>query len=233
MRAGDVPAVGKKKPSSDGETPSVRNPSSMSEASTKQALHFLEEEKQFHLGFLPTEQSNPLTRDLDARFAAATTDGIACLQRVDRNVLEMAKRVFASSQYARLAGTLLETLRDLFYEIGFAKLTFSTPEEHDRIIAYTSQLAHIASSAYIQSPESQEQMGFSAGSFRDMTRVARLDEDMWTVLMMDNADYLSIQVDILVENLQKYQKALHDMDADALRALLKKGREMKESAGGR
>lgn len=128
---------------------------------------------------------------------------------------------------------LLEKLRDFFYSLGFGSLTFSTPEEHDRIIAYTSQLAHIASSAYIQSPESQEQMGFSAGSFRDMTRVARLDEDMWTVLMMDNADYLSIQVDILVENLQKYQKALHDMDADALRALLKKGREMKESAGGR
>ena len=128
---------------------------------------------------------------------------------------------------------LLETLRDFFYSLGFARLTFSTPEEHDRIIAYTSQLAHIASSAYIQSPESQEQMGFSAGSFRDMTRVARLDEDMWTVLMMDNADYLSQQVDILVENLQKYQKALHENDAEALRALLKKGREMKESAGGR
>ncbi len=128
---------------------------------------------------------------------------------------------------------LLETLRDFFYELGFAKLTFSTPDEHDRIIAYTSQLAHITSSAYIQSPESQEQMGFSAGSFRDMTRVARLDEDMWTVLMMDNADYLSRQVDILVENLQKYQEALHDRDAEALRALLKKGREMKESAGGR
>ena len=128
---------------------------------------------------------------------------------------------------------LLETLRDFFYELGFAKLTFSTPEEHDRIIAYTSQLAHITSSAYIQSPESQEQMGFSAGSFRDMTRVARLDEDMWTVLMMDNADYLSRQVDILVENLQKYQEALHNRDAESLRALLKKGREMKESAGGR
>lgn len=128
---------------------------------------------------------------------------------------------------------LLETLRDFFYSLGFARLTFSTPEEHDRIIAYTSQLAHIASSAYIQSPESQEQMGFSAGSFRDMTRVARLDEDMWTVLMMDNADYLLQQVDILVENLQKYQKALHENDAEALRALLKKGREMKESAGGR
>ena len=128
---------------------------------------------------------------------------------------------------------LLETLRDLFYEIGFAKLTFSTPEEHDRIIAYTSQLAHITSSAYIKSPESQKQAGFSAGSFRDMTRVARLDEDMWTVLMMDNADYLSEQVDNLVLQLQKYQKALHDRDAETLRALLKEGREMKESAGGR
>ena len=128
---------------------------------------------------------------------------------------------------------LLETLRDFFYSLGFAKLTFSTPEEHDRIIAYTSQLAHITSSAYIQSPESQEQFGFSAGSFRDMTRVARLDEDMWTVLMMDNADYLSSQVDILIKNLQKYQDALHRRDADKLHELLKKGREMKENAGGR
>lgn len=128
---------------------------------------------------------------------------------------------------------LLETLRDFFYSLGFAKLTFSTPEEHDRIIAYTSQLAHITSSAYIQSPESQEQFGFSAGSFRDMTRVARLDEDMWTVLMMDNADYLSSQVDILIKNLQEYQDALHRRDADKLHELLKKGREMKESAGGR
>lgn len=128
---------------------------------------------------------------------------------------------------------LLETLRDLFYSLGFAKLTFSTPEEHDRIIAYTSQLAHIASNAYIKSPESQEQFGFSAGSFRDMTRVARLDEDMWTVLMLDNVDFLSKQVDILIENLQAYQKALHEKDAESLRALLKEGREMKESAGGR
>ncbi len=128
---------------------------------------------------------------------------------------------------------LLETLRDLFYSLGFAKLTFSTPEEHDRIIAYTSQLAHIASNAYIKSPESQEQFGFSAGSFRDMTRVARLDENMWTVLMMDNVDFLSKQVDILIANLQEYQCALHDRDAERLRALLKEGREMKERAGGR
>ena len=66
-----------------------------------------------------------------------------------------------------------------------------------------------------------------------MTRVARLDENMWTVLMMDNVDFLSKQVDILIANLQEYQSALHDRDAERLRALLKEGREMKERAGGR
>ena len=73
---------------------------------------------------------------------------------------------------------LLETLKAFFLDIGFASLTFSDPEEHDRIIAFTSQLAHIVSSAYVKSPEAQKRRGFSAGSFQDMTRVARLDEDM-------------------------------------------------------
>ena len=76
---------------------------------------------------------------------------------------------------------LLETLKAFFLDIGFAGLTFSDPEEHDRIIAFTSQLAHIASSAYVKSPEAQRRRGFSAGSFKDMTRVARLDENMWKI----------------------------------------------------
>ena len=70
---------------------------------------------------------------------------------------------------------LLETLKAFFLDIGFASLTFSDPEEHDRIIAFTSQLAHIVSSAYVKSPEAQKRRGFSAGIFQDMTRVARLD----------------------------------------------------------
>ncbi len=73
---------------------------------------------------------------------------------------------------------LLEALKAFFLDVGFAGLTFSTPEEHDRIIAFTSQLAHITSSAYVKSPEAQKRRGFSAGSFQDMTRVARLDEDI-------------------------------------------------------
>jgi prephenate dehydrogenase len=127
---------------------------------------------------------------------------------------------------------LLETLKAFFLDIGFADLTFTTPEEHDRIIAYTSQLAHITSSAYVKSPEAQRRRGFSAGSFRDMTRVARLDEEMWTELFLDDSDYLTEQVDILVQNLTEYLKALRAKDADALRALLRDGREKKAAAGG-
>jgi prephenate dehydrogenase len=127
---------------------------------------------------------------------------------------------------------LLETLNDFFTDIGFASLTFSNPEEHDQRIAYTSQLAHIASSAYIKSPEAQLRRGFSAGSFQDMTRVAKLDEDMWTELFLDNADYLTEELKLLILHLNEYLDALNQQDAETLRQLLKDGREKKASAGG-
>ncbi len=126
----------------------------------------------------------------------------------------------------------LEKLKHFFTDAGFGTVTFSTPDEHDKIIAYTSQLAHIASSAYIKSPEAQRRRGFSAGSFRDMTRVARLDEDMWTELFMDNRDYLIEELEILIENLNDYLKALKENDPENLRALLHDGCEKKASAGG-
>ena len=126
----------------------------------------------------------------------------------------------------------LETLKNFFTDLGFAGLTFTDPEEHDRIVAYTSQLAHIVSSAYVKSPTAPKRRGFSAGSFRDMTRVARLDENMWTELFLDNADNLSAELDALMEHLQEYSKALKEKDADALRALLKDGREKKAAVGG-
>ena len=127
---------------------------------------------------------------------------------------------------------LLETLKHFFLDIGFAGLTFSDPEEHDRIIAFTSQLAHITSSAYVKSPEAQRRRGFSAGSFKDMTRVACLDEDMWTELFLADADYLTAELDVLIAHLTEYADALKAKDADALRALLKDGREKKATAGG-
>lgn len=127
---------------------------------------------------------------------------------------------------------LLETLKIFFLDVGFATLTFSDPEEHDRIIAFTSQLAHIVSSAYVKSPEAQRRRGFSAGSFQDMTRVARLDEDMWTELFLDDADYLTRELDEIICHLSEYQAALKAKDAQLLHDLLKDGREKKATAGG-
>ncbi len=127
---------------------------------------------------------------------------------------------------------LLETLRDFFFDVGFGKLTFSQPEEHDHIIAYTSQLAHIVSSAYVKSPEAQRRRGFSAGSFRDMTRVARLDEEMWTELFLDDADFLTKELGILIGHLEEYREALEARDGERLRSLLRDGREKKATAGG-
>ena len=127
---------------------------------------------------------------------------------------------------------LLETLKAFFLDLGFAGLTFSTPEEHDRIIAFTSQLAHIVSSAYVKSPEAQRRRGFSAGSFQDMTRVARLDEDMWTELFLDDEDFLTKELDELIGHLTDYRNALQDRDAQRLHDLLKEGRELKATAGG-
>lgn len=127
---------------------------------------------------------------------------------------------------------LLEMLKTFFLDVGFSAITFSTPEEHDRIIAFTSQLAHIVSSSYVKSPEAQKRRGFSAGSFQDMTRVARLDEEMWTELFLDDSDYLVTELDEIIRHLQEYAEALKAKDADTLRALLKDGREKKASAGG-
>ncbi len=133
---------------------------------------------------------------------------------------------------ARTDLNMLELLKNYFTDIGFAHLTFSTPDEHDRIIAYTSQLAHIVSGAYVKSPTAQKRRGFSAGSFRDLTRVARLDENMWTELMLDNREYLAEELRILIDNLKPYLEALENNDADALRECLKEGRIAKASAGG-
>ena len=78
----------------------------MSETSRRAAMDFMENEKQFHLGFLPTEQSNPMTKNLDKEFAAATTRGVSNLQSVDRKVLEMAKKSLLPKSLPNLPLTL-------------------------------------------------------------------------------------------------------------------------------
>ena len=123
---------------------------------------------------------------------------------------------------------LLQKVTAWIKSIGFASVTVTTPEQHDEIIAFTSQLAHVVSNAYVKSPRAQVHRGFSAGSYRDLTRVARLNETMWTELFLENRDNLVSEIDHIVRSLQEYQEALQRGDAETLKALLKDGSDRKE-----
>ncbi len=119
----------------------------------------------------------------------------------------------------------------LFLEIGFGRVTVTDADTHDCNIAFTSQLAHVVSNAFIKSPTARRQDGFSAGSYKDLTRVARLNEDMWTELFFENKDPLSFEIETIIKSLQEYLDALNENDTEKMRALLRDGREAKESIG--
>ena len=122
----------------------------------------------------------------------------------------------------------LETVKSIALEIGFGKIITTSPVEHDRTIAYTSQLAHIVSSAYVKSPSIENESGFTAGSFQDMTRIATVNENMWSDLFMQNQEPLLNELDTLISNLTKYREAIANSDAPKLTDLLREGRIIKE-----
>lgn len=127
-------------------------------------------------------------------------------------------------------GTAIETVEkimNLCRQIGFTNIQITTPEEHDKMIAFTSQLAHVVSSAYIQSPTAAKHEGFSAGSYKDLTRVAKLNEDMWTELFLDNREALVSEIDGIAERLSSFSKAIKEGDEDTLHEILKNGRIQK------
>jgi len=128
---------------------------------------------------------------------------------------------------------LLSRARELLSPAGFAKISNTTAEEHDRVIAFTSQLAHVVSNAYIKSPTAGSHKGFSAGSYKDMTRVAWLNPQMWAELFMDNRDFLLQELDILIDNLNEYKEALQNKDTETMTALLTDGKNRKEEVDGR
>ncbi len=123
-----------------------------------------------------------------------------------------------------------EKARDLFLEIGFGRVQFTTAQQHDRVIGYTSQLPHIISNAYVKSPNAQEQRGFSAGSYKDLSRVARLNETMWTELFLDNKENIVFEIDTLINSLKQYSDAIKNNDENRLIELLKDGTQKKERA---
>ncbi len=124
---------------------------------------------------------------------------------------------------------LLEKVSAFIKSIGFATITVTNPEDHDKIIAFTSQLAHVVSNAYVKSPQAQVHKGFSAGSYKDLTRVAKLNENMWSELFLENKQHLLFEIDHIISSLCEYRDAIKSNDADTLKALLKDGSDRKKS----
>lgn len=125
--------------------------------------------------------------------------------------------------------TAITMLKDLLANIGCGRITLTSPEHHDRMIAFTSQLPHVLAGAYVKSPASKEHMGYSAGSFRDVSRVACVDEGLWSELFLLNGDFLCDEIDILIDHLTNYRDAVANRESEALMGILRGGRVRKES----
>ena len=127
---------------------------------------------------------------------------------------------------------LLDRIKKLLEPCGFGSFHLSHADEHDKMIAFTSQMCHLVSNAYIKSPSARNHKGFSAGSYKDMTRVAWLNPTMWTQLFLENKDNLIFEIDHLQDELAKYRQALVDEDFEGLKELLDEGRKIKEEVDG-
>ncbi len=127
---------------------------------------------------------------------------------------------------------LLQAVYDMLAPCEFGRISVTSAEQHDELIAFTSQLAHVVSNAYIKSPTARAHKGFSAGSYKDLTRVAWLNETMWTDLFLENADNLGRELDLLIASLGQYRDAIAAGDAPRLKALLAEGRQRKEEVDG-
>ena len=127
---------------------------------------------------------------------------------------------------------LLDEAKQLLKPVGFGRVSFTTAEDHDRKIAFTSQMAHVVSNAYIKSPTARTHDGFSAGSYKDLTRVAWLNPAMWTELFLENKENLLYELDVLIDHLTQYRTAMAAEDSETLCRLLDEGRRIKEEVDG-
>ena len=128
---------------------------------------------------------------------------------------------------------LLQRVKELLAPAGFGRISVTTAQAHDEMIAFTSQMPHLISNAYIKSPTAAEHKGFSAGSYKDMTRVAWLNAPMWAELFLENRDCLLRELGWLMESLREYRAALEKNDLPELTRLLEEGKKRKEEVDGR
>ncbi len=126
----------------------------------------------------------------------------------------------------------LDRIKGLLMPVGFGSISVTTAEKHDETIAFTSQMCHVVSNAYIKSPTAGIHAGFSAGSYKDLTRVAWLNADMWSELLLENRENMLRELDVLLEDLQQYRDAIAANDRPALRELLNDGKIRKEEIDG-
>lgn len=127
---------------------------------------------------------------------------------------------------------LLHNVKDKLSPCGFGSYSVTTAQEHDKMIAFTSQMPHIVSNAYIKSPTAHLHKGFSAGSYKDLTRVAWLNPQMWTELFLGNKENILTELDCYIQSLQSYRDAIAIGDEVRLTALLDDGRKRKEEVDG-
>ena len=128
--------------------------------------------------------------------------------------------------------SLLNRVKEALKPCGFGSYSVTTAEDHDRMIAFTSQMPHILSNAFIKSPTALRHKGFSAGSYKDLTRVAWLNAPMWSELFMQNKDYLLNELEFYIESLQAYRNAIASDDQQTLTQLLEDGKKRKEEVDG-
>ena len=146
------------------------------------------------------------------------------------NLFHNAPMVLVPPKYDDIE--FLDGIKKLLEPAGFGKLSVTTAEEHDRMIGFTSQMAHIVSNAYIKSPTAGSHKGFSAGSYKDLTRVARLNPKMWAELFMDNKEYVLQELDWMIGFLDEYRQAILADDEEELTKILKEGSDRKISIDG-
>lgn len=125
----------------------------------------------------------------------------------------------------------VDALVGLAESMGFARTVVTTPEHHDEMIAFTSQIAHVLACSYVLSPLAPSHAGYSAGSYRDVSRVARINADMWADLFIDNKEALVREIDDLVSNLMQFKYNIVNEDSPALKDLMNRANKIKEEIG--